>query len=226
MTLTPRDQAAAVIRRAAHLSGCEPDDVVGRCRSPAADLARVKVYRALHEEYGWTVARIARFFGRGRSPVRRVIVSARERGVALRDHVARSPDERAYERALDRLEDLEDFVRRITGQHLVYALRDRLQLPMWQALPLAIIVEAYPRVVSMDGVCEQYECAAEQLRFGQGQPISAALVKGAVSKIRRRFNALGLADPIVSIRPNGFRVSAEMHPWFVANFALDTVRGR
>jgi len=226
MTLTPRDQAAAVIRRAAHLTGCTPEDVVGRNRLPAADLARVKAYRALHEDYGWSIARIARFFGRERSPVRRVIAAARERGVALRDPVVRTPDERAYERALDRLEDLEDFVKRITGQHLVYALRDRLGLPMWQALPLAIIVEAHPRVVSMEGVCEQYECAAEQLRFGQGQPISSALVKVAVSKIRTRFNKLGLADPIVSIRPNGFRVSADMHPWFVANFGLDTVRGR
>lgn len=218
MTITPRDQAAAVIRRAAHLSGCDPESVVGRNRMPAADLARVKAYWMLHHEYGWGAARIARFFGRSKGTVSKVLSRAREAGgVSLREPVRAPVDDRLR----DRLEDLEVFVRRVTGQHLVYPLRDRLSLPMWQALPLAIIVEAYPRIVSIEAICEQYEHAALALKFGNGQPISVALVKGAVSKIRARFAALGLPDPIVAIRPHGFRITAEMHPWFVANFDLE-----
>ncbi len=215
--LTPRDQAAAVIRRAAHACGCTPEDVLSRSRSPAADLARVKAYRSLADEYGWNIARIGRFFGRSKQAVSKALISARARGLHLRDPVRTTVDDRT----LDRLDDLEMFVRRVTGQNLVYSLRDRLQIPMWQALPLAIIVEAYPRVVSIDAVCEQYEHAAMALKFGLGQPVSAALIKVAVSKTRARFQALGLSNPIVAVRPLGYRLTSEMHPWFMANFDLE-----
>ncbi len=215
--MTPRDQAAAVIRRAAHQCGCSPDDVLGRSRSPAADLARVKAYRALADEYGWGVARIGRFFGRSKATVSEAVQSARSRGLSLREPGRVTADERA----LERLEDLEVFLRRVTGQHLAYPLRDRLKLPMWQALPLAIIVEAYPRVVSAESLCEQYEHACRSLRVGTGKPVTNSFVKVAVMNVRKRFDALGLPDPIVSVSPHGFRVADATHAWMVANFDLE-----
>lgn len=215
--MTPRDQAAAVIRRAAHQCGCTPEDVLGKCRTPAADLARVKAYRALADDYDWPVARIARVFGRDRRTIYRCLRTAAERGLILRDPERRTADERA----LEELEDLQVFLKRVTGQHLAYPLRDRLQLPMWQALPLAILVEAHPRIVSAESLCEQYEHACRSLRVGTGKPVTNSFVRVAVMQVRKRFDALGLPDPIVSVSPHGFRVAEATHAWMLANFDLE-----
>jgi hypothetical protein len=211
--MTPRDQAFAIIRRAAHVTGCAPEDVLGKTRTPAADLARIKAYRALDDEHQWGPARIARFFGRTHSTVVQALASARARGVALRDPVRVT----ASERMADRLDDLEHFVRRITGQQLVYQLRDRLQLRMWQALPLAILVEAHPRVMTTEALCEAYEAAAADLRFGKGKPIETVMLKTAWLQVRKRFDALGLTDPVTSVKPHGYRATDEFALWVETN---------
>jgi hypothetical protein len=207
VTVTPRDQALALVRRCASQFGAGPEAVLGRDRAPAAQLARLAAYHALADA-GWQRAKIARLFGRTRAAIT----------IALRTRPAQPLAPAPADET--RLAELEEVVRRVSGQSLSHMLRDRLGIQMWIAIVLSIAYEAHPRVVTVEQACLLYEQAAIGLGHGRGGQVSPAMISQAVAKLRQRCAAIGLPDPYRAVRPLALVLTDDMASWIEANAAV------
>ena len=199
--------AMSLVKAIAETRGYSADDLRGRSKLASISRLRRRAYLALEEQKGWSQSQIGRLFRRDRSQVCRGLVLAR-RERALETITKTDPE---Y------VEELEAQMRRLSGVNLAFQLSHSLDVPVWQAIFLGILMENYPRVRSRSEVCELYDAAAERLGYGNGGEIKDDFVRSFTSRIGRKFASDGLPHPVASIS-GALVLSDAIAPWLHNRF--------
>ena len=205
-TVTPQEQALALISRIAAARGVSPSDVLGKSRKPVHDQVRVSAYAALKAELSWDYSRIARLFQRDRSTIRQTVEVYLARPKPAADPHAE-------------IADLKRRLQLLTGADLARVLAHGLDMKLWQAQFLAIIIEAYPRAVPRERMCELYDEARQFNGIGGGgEAVSLSMCKVAICRVNQTFDDRRLPRPFVSQARVGVSLAPEAATWFAVNY--------
>lgn len=196
LEMTPRATALAVVQRVAESRGLQPERLFDRTREPAIDAARTAAYRALMGELNMSQGRIARLFGRTQPAI----------SIALKRP---EPDSDPHER----IEDLERMLRRLSGCELSHVVTARLGLVPWMSILASILIEAYPRIVSVEAMSELYDEASRRMGHGKQAGVVDAQVRAFISRARAQITGQGLPEPFKAIRPQGYALTEEFALW-------------
>lgn len=204
-----RPSARAIISEVAMASGFTYEDILARTDCKSRGRVRRAAYLALiRRRPDLSVRGIARIVQRSPSRVSRGIALAREEEKIVAPH-AQHPD---Y------IFELEAQLRRITGVELALQVAHSLSIPTWQAIFLAILMEAYPYVKTADQICEAYDAASERLDRASTDGIQDASMKTFVTRIRVRFEEMGLPDPVARVRPRALVLTDSAAVWLHNQF--------
>jgi hypothetical protein len=133
--------------------------------------------KSLHEERGWSIRRIGRFFGRSPATIHEILLL----------HKTRQESVRVYTEHPDLAHEVEAQMRRITGLNIAHQLAHELAVPTWQAIFLGILMEAYPLVKTADQIMEAYEAATERLYQADAPGAMDSQIRTFSYHIRKRF---------------------------------------
>ena len=204
--MTPKAKALQVVQRIAEAKGLNAGEIIGRSRKPLHDQVRVQAYVALVDELQWPYASIGRLFDRDRSVIKRTV----ERVKAMPARV-----EDPYEH----IENLERQLNRLCGADLSKRLALNLGLKPWQASFLAIVIEAYPRALSRDQMCELYDYARMVEGGGRNsEGVSDEMCRAAISRVNAAFDAMALPRPLETRIGVGVTLARPMAAWFQNNY--------
>lgn len=189
----------AIVAEIALAHGYHVDALKGRSQDRGICRARARAMKALKDHHNWSIRRIGRFFG-GRSP-------GTVQGI-LDAYQARQESVRGYTEHPDFAHEVEAQVRRITGLNLYHQVAHELSLPTWQAIFLGILMEAYPLVRTAEQIMEAYEAASERL-YQEAPGAMDSQIRTFNYHIRKKFDAMGLPEPVAAVRPRGFVLTYE-----------------
>lgn len=207
--IRPGASARAIISEIAAQHGYNADALIGWSQERAVCRARSRAMKILREEKRWSLERIGKEFGgRSRKTVWAIISAHREREKSVS----------GYMRHPDLVHEVEAQMRRILGLNLTHQLACELSVPTWQAIFLAMLVEAYPRVMTAEQMLEAYEAATERLYQSDSGRVQEAQIRQFGLRIRRAFAEMGLPDPVISVRPRGMVLSYEAACWMHCKF--------
>jgi hypothetical protein len=164
--------------------------------------------KSLHEERGWSIRRIGRFFGRSPATIHEILLL----------HKTRQESVRVYTEHPDLAHEVEAQMRRITGLNIAHQLAHELAVPTWQAIFLGILMEAYPLVKTADQIMEAYEAATERLYQADAPGAMDSQIRTFSYHIRKRFTDMGLPDPVTAVRPRGFVLTYDAAVWLHCKF--------
>lgn len=199
-TTTPQT-GLAIVARVAEEHGVTVADMKARKRGPAIDVARRKAYRRLVDELNWSQRRVARFFGRQPFTVHN----------ALKPKQADTLNREDADYLLQQL----NF---ISGQAIIYDLAQRLDLKPQRAVVLAILVRA-TKPLSLAAISQLYDHAWQSLRSCE-HFICESTVKSAISYLRKDIIGQGLPNPVETVPPSGYMLSAEFAAWISHNLDI------
>lgn len=198
----------ALVAEVALAHGYHVDALKGRSQERGICRARARAMKMLQSEHSWSVRRIGRFFG-NRSP-------GTVQGI-LDAHQIRLESVRSYTEHPDLVYEVEAQVRRITGYNLSLQVAHELSIPPWQAIFLSILMEAYPLVRTAEQIMEAYEAATERL-YQEAPGAMDSQVRTFNFHIRKKFQSLGLPEPVAAIRPRGFVLTYPAAVWLHNRF--------
>lgn len=159
-----------------------------------------------HQRYSWS--RIGGILQRNRNTCMRLYMSAEKRG-ARRVH--------QYD-----AEEIYAQLRRVSGVNIGYQITDIAGLKPWQSQFLAILAEAYPRVITVDTLCELYDSASAILEQDR-KSVDNELVRQFMHKTRKSFREQGLPEPVTRIPPEGIRLTHDCARWLCYNIGVPGV---
>lgn len=204
----PSASAMSIVSEIAMAHGYHADALRGRSKEPGICRARARAMKSLHEERGWSIRRIGRFFGRSPATIHEI----------LSLHKTRQESVRVYTEHPDLAHEVEAQMRRITGLNIAHQLAHELAVPTWQAIFLGILMEAYPLVKTADQIMEAYEAATERLYQADAPGAMDSQIRTFSYHIRKRFVDLGLPDPVTAVRPRGFVLTYDAAVWLHCKF--------
>ncbi|MEL6845036.1 MAG: hypothetical protein AAFP02_17660, partial [Bacteroidota bacterium] len=114
-------------------------------------------------------------------------------------------------------------LRRVSGVNISYQITDQLGLKPWQSQFLAILAEAYPRVISVDTLCELYDSAKHILEQDRGNGVDNDMVRQFVYGLRKHCRKHALPDPIKRIEPEGLRITHQLARWLCYNIGTPAI---
>ena len=204
-----RPSAKAIIAEVAERHGFTAEDLIAKSDCKRRGRARRAAYLALSRRrpdlsQQW----IANHFDRSQSRI--------SRGIALAAEEERTYAPYAHDP--EYVLEVEAQLRRITGVELSLQVAHSLSIPTWQAIFLAILMEAYPYVRTADQICEAYDAASERLDRASTDGIQDASMKTFVTKIRAHFQAMGLPDPVARVRPRALVLTDAAAIWLHNKF--------
>lgn len=184
---------------------CSIRDLKDVTRSPMLDRAKKDAYYKLRTELEWNDGRIGSYMG---NKTRQAITKAL---LNYTPHTRLSAEEE--------IDSLRLQIKRLTGQNTSYLLKDKVDLPIWQCIPIAILIEAYPRVKTREQICELYGYAMAEATGDRSKEDGASLsvLKSAISQGRRAVLEHGLPDPYKILSPSGVKLSEEFAEWSACN---------
>lgn len=138
--------------------------------------------------------------------------------VILRSAEAREKIVNSYFGREDYILEVEAQNRRLCGVDLTLQVAHHLSVPTWQAIFLAVLMEAYPIVKSADQICEAYDVASEKMDRSATDGVTDESMKTFVKKIRARFEELGLPDPVARVRPRALVLTDSAARWLHVQF--------
>jgi hypothetical protein len=199
--------AQAIVAEIALTHGYSVDALRGRSQEEGVCRARARAMKALRER-GWSIRKIGTHFD-NRTPgaVHYILCHVKERQQSVQ----------AYLEHPDMVYEVEAQMRRITGFNLAHQIAHELSIPTWQAIFLGILMEAYPLVRTAEQIMEAYEAATERL-YQEAPGAMDSQIRTANYHLRKRFEQLGLADPITAIRPRGFVLTYDAAVWLHCRF--------
>jgi len=201
---------ATIVAEIALAHGYHIDALKGRSQDEGVCRARARAMKALrdHDPKKWNLARIGDFFGgRSRCTVLRIISAHKEREKIVVSYLQQD----------GLIHEVEAQVRRITGLNLAHQVAHELSVPTWQAIFLAILMEAYPLVKTAEQIMEAYEEATARL-YQEAPGAMDSQIRTFSYHIRKRFTEMGLPDPVTAVRPRGFVLSYEAAVWLHNRF--------
>jgi hypothetical protein len=207
-TLSPAATSpAAILARIAEEHGYSIDALRGRSQEERLCRARARAMKALRER-GWSIRRIGAYFG-NRTPgaIHYILCHVKERQQSVQSYLEHP----------DLIHEVEAQLRRITGVNLTHQVAYQLSIPTWQAIFLSILMEAYPNVRTAEQIMEAYEAASERLNQESNGAMDSQ-IRTFNYHIRKRFEALGLPEPVDAIRPRGFVLTYAAAVWLHNQF--------
>lgn len=176
--------------------------------------ARAELASELKDKLGWSQRRIGEYIGCTQPNVRKLFsyhnlnASRAKRWLPQADvHalLAVQADDRLA-RALDaeeRAAEAEAELRRLSGADLALRLAEGLDLGQYMrcAIVLAIVCEAYPRIVPGADMIHWYDEACERLDYGERRGSNFNLLAKNVAKLRDHFVDRGWPVPITANDP-------------------------
>lgn len=173
--------------------------------------ARAELACELRAKLGWSQRRIGEYIGCTHPNVRKLfsyheITQKRAKrwlpqtdvhallAVEADDRLARALD------AEERAAEAEAELRRLSGADLALRLADTFDLGQYMrcAIVLAIVCEAYPRIVLGADMIRWYDEACERLDYGERKGSNFNLLAKNVAKLREHFVDRGWPVPIVA----------------------------
>lgn len=198
---------AAIMAQIAEQHGYSVEALRGRSQEEGVCRARARAMKALRER-GWSVRKLGAYFGgRSASTVHNILCHVNERQQSVRPY---------YEHP-ELVHEVEAQIRRITGVNLTHQVAYQLSIPTWQAIFLSILMEAYPNVRTAEQIMEAYEAASERLNQESNGAMDSQ-IRTFNYHIRKRFEALGLPEPVDAIRPRGFVLTYAAAVWLQNQF--------
>lgn len=205
-----RPSAKVIIAEVAERHFFSAEDLLAKTKCKRRGRARREAYLELmRRRPDLSLRRIAGIFGRSPSSVCEAVALGREEA----QKSVRIETER-----LLYAEEVEAQLRRITGVELSLQVAHSLSIPTWQAIFLAILMEAYPYVKTADQICEAYDAASERLDRASTDGIQDASMKTFVTKIRNHFRNMGLPDPVARVRPRALVLTDAAAIWLHNRF--------
>lgn len=206
--ISPKMSGRAIVRAIAETHGFSLDALIGFTQTDALCRARAEAMTALADK-GWSLAQISSLFGnRARSTILR----------AINTHQNRARNTEDYRKNPWLVEEVEAQIRRLAGVNLAPQVAHELTIPTWQAIFLAILMEAYPNVKTADQIMEAYVAAVERIYRGDEPEVMDSQIRTFCYHIRQRFIALGLPDPVEAIRPRNYVLSYDAAVWLHNRF--------
>lgn len=207
-TMTPAQSSpVAIVARIAEEHGYSVEALRGRSQEERLCRARARAMKALRER-GWSIRRLGTYFG-NRTPgaIHYILCHVKERQQSVQ----------AYLEHPELVHEVEAQLRRITGVNLTHQVAYQLAIPTWQAIFLSILMEAYPNVRTAEQIMEAYEAASERLNQESNGAMDSQ-IRTFNYHIRKRFEALGLPEPVDAIRPRGFVLTYPAAVWLHNQF--------
>lgn len=203
-TKSPYDVISTVAKR----HGVTVAELRAKVRQPAIDRARVFAYRALRDEMGWTPSKIAQYFGRRKQTVHQALNTLRLVDVA-----------QAYGSAEEMADLLLRRINYLSGQSILYEVARKLDLKTQDAITLSILIRNAPRPLTLGAISELYDHAWQGIN-AQNKEICETTVKSSVSHIRKHMSERGLPNPIDTVKPAGYVLSARFALWARENMSM------
>lgn len=197
-----------VIAAVAERHGVTVAEMRARVRQPAVDRARVFAYRALQSEMGWSESKIAQYFGRRRQTVHEALKAVRLVDVA-----------QAYASSEEMADLLLRRINYLSGQSILYEVARRLDLKTQDAIVLSILIRSAPRPLTLGAMSELYDHAWQGIN-AQEKAVCETTIKSSVSQIRKHMAERGLPNPIDTVKPAGYVISAAFALWARENMAI------
>lgn len=198
----------AIVSEIALAHGYHANALLGRSQDEGICRARARAMKALRDDKQWSLERIGVLFGgRTRATVWNILNAHKEREKTVSSYLIQ--DGLAHE--------VEAQIRRITGMNLSHQLSHELTIAPWQSILLGILIEAYPLVKTADQIMEAYEEATARL-YQESQGAMDSQVKTFNHHIRKRFEQMGLPNPVAAVRPRGFVLTYEAAVWLHNRF--------
>lgn len=201
---TPFNVIAAVAER----HGVTVAEMRAKVRQPAVDRARVFAYRALRSEMGWSESKIAQYFGRQRQTVHEALKAVRLVDVA-----------QAYGSSEEMADLLLRRINYLSGQSILYEVARRLDMKTQDAIVLSILIRSAPRPLTLGAMSELYDHAWQGIN-AQEKAVCETTIKSSVSQIRKHMAERGLPNPIDTVKPAGYVISAPFALWARENMAI------
>lgn len=207
-------RAARIVEDVAAKHGLKVTYVVCAAWQRDAVLARAEIAHRLTEELNWSLRAIGAHLGCSHSRVcslltehkkwtekaRRLLPLADIHALAAVEGDARLT--RAKE-AEERAAFAEAELARLTGAELAPRLAENLGLGhrLRCAIVLAIVAEAYPRIVLGPELLERYDDACERMGYGFQRGSNFHLMTKNVAHLREHFEAQGWPSPLIAGDP-------------------------
>lgn len=194
--------AAEILDEIAYQWGVTVGEMKGHGRGQALDRAKSDAYAALQAELKWSLRRIGLFMG-GKS------------GAAIKnvlDNRRSAPEDPAMEA---------DILRRrldqIAGLQIVHHIADTLSMNRAHAILLSVLIENYPRCLSLTSMCDLYDHARVELEGGEIRFINEDTIRSHISKTRKSLNDQGYPEPIVTVGNCSYILGRDFAFWCKAN---------
>jgi len=114
-------------------------------------------------------------------------------------------------------EELEAQIRRLAGVEIIHLVTDATGAPYFQAQFMSVLIEAYPRIITVDTLCELYDAAGERMGMRDRKPSDDDMVRQFLYRSRLHFESIGLTEPAERIGRNGVRLTEETARWLCYN---------
>ncbi|WP_370372552.1 hypothetical protein [Henriciella pelagia] len=189
-----------ILRQVAERHAVTIEAVLSRSRRRCYTPARREAVRRLRDEKRWSWGQLARLFSRSRAAVRKLY--------------AEGVNQKSTHFSAD---ELEAQIRRLAGAEIVHDVIDVTGVPYFQAQFLSVLIEAYPRVLSVDALCELYDAAGERLGMRDRKPSDDDMVRQFLYRSRLHFERIGLTEPAERIGRTGIRLTHTTARWFCYN---------
>ncbi len=194
-----------ILEEVAFKEGVSAVDVVARCLRRDVTRARNIYCLRLNAELRWSFGQIG------------MHLNITKQAAWSAANIAKS-----YKRGnvdFETLAAMEKHVKRLSGQDLAPVIVSRIGLPHAQAHLLAILIEAHPRILNRERICELYDYAT-----GTDDPTSDDNIRSVMSKMRQRVKAAGLPDPVNHVTGAEYALSPDIAPWINANIRAIQLR--
>lgn len=205
--IASKSRATAILERVAQKHDMTVQTLLCARWDRYAIAARAEVATELSHKLKWSQRAIGSFIGCSHPNVRKLF-SYHERHVRRAHNLLPETDvvalatvredmrlQRALE-AEERAAFAEAELERVTGVKLAVRLADALGGPVRCAIVLAIVVEAYPRLVLGEEIIEHYDEACARLSYGDQKGASFNLMAKNVAHLRDHFVERGWPVPI------------------------------
>ncbi|MAL99424.1 MAG: hypothetical protein CL583_13360 [Alteromonadaceae bacterium] len=200
--------ADAILKQICESAGLHPEDLKGRSQEPTVQYWRRRAYLEIIERKNWSARRTAHFMGkRNHMQVTRALPLARRE----RDNERKARTDPQF------IHELEAQIRRLSGTNLALEVQHSLNIPLWQAIFLSILMETYPRVCAVSDACELYDEASERLSYGTSGGVSDDQARLFSSRINRHFPSIGLPKPVI-LANRALVLSDDIAPWLHNKF--------
>ena len=190
--------ASQIIDEVAMRWGVTVDEMKNRQKHPTLNRARAETYQLLQNELGWSLRQIGMFMGnRTGSAIKQAL-----------DNLLARPSDPELEADLLRFR-----INQLSGIPLLPKITNTFEVNTSQAIVLSIIIENYPKGLSLNAMCELYDHAWHTMTGENDRFVLGATLKSIISKLRKIVTSQGYSMPIETTKNGDYVLTKDFAFW-------------